>query len=420
MKRFNSIMITVVFLYIGLAAFFWMVSRQNNAKENMEYKVEIHEVMRQLGRGAEVAALTMSEYQFLQEVTFVDKNDEGKIATLYVNKNGVHTCVKPLYVGEELKGYIRFDYILVMDKQSALWMVECILFITFVLVMILLFYIRWNILKPFHEITELPYELSKGHLRMDLEESKNRFFGHFIWGLGMLRDTLSDSKAKELKLLKEKKLLLLSISHDIKIPLSAIKLYARALRENIYDSALKRQEAVEQIENHTKRIEEFVKEMVSASSEEIITIEVNNTDFYLQDFIEKLQALYMSKAEVTLTELKFGSYENKLLHGDIDRAVEVMENLLENAFKYGDGRQISIDFYEEDYCQVIRVYNTGEKVPIVEMPHLFDSFYRGSNVGDKPGNGLGLYICRQIMNKMDGEIFAERKEEGMSFGVVFR
>lgn len=51
---------------------------------------------------------------------------------------------------------------------------------------------------------------------------------------------------------------------------------------------------------------------------------------------------------------------------------------------------------------------------------LFDSFYRGSNVTDKPGNGLGLYISRQIMNKMDGEIFAERKENGMSFCMVFR
>ena len=56
----------------------------------------------------------------------------------------------------------------------------------------------------------------------------------------------------------------------------------------------------------------------------------------------------------------------------------------------------------------------------LELPHPFDSFYRGSNVTDKPGNGLGLYISRQIMNKMDGEIFAERKENGMSFCMVFR
>lgn len=420
MKKINGIILMVILIYVSLAAGFFLSGRQEMTKESMEYKVEIHDVMRQLEQGVEAAVLDMSEYQFLQEVTFLYKKDEGNIATFYVNKNGVHTSISPMYVGDELKGYVRFDYVLGNDKGSMFWIEEGLLFVIFVLVMILLVYIRFYILKPFHEISELPYELSKGHLSADLNENKNRFFGRFIWGLGMLRDTLIDSKAKELRLLKEKKLLLLSISHDIKIPLSAIKLYAKALRENIYDSAQKRQEAAEQIENHAKQIEGFVKEIVNASSEEIITIEVNNSDFYLRDFVEKLRAVYMPKADVSLTELEIGSYENKLLKGDMERALEVMENLLENAFKYGDGKRITIDFYEEDYCQVIRVFNTGETVPLMEMPHLFDSFYRGSNVGDKTGNGLGLYICRQIMHKMDGEIFAERREDGMSFGVVFR
>lgn len=420
MKRFNQIMIAVAFLYVGFAIVFFMLQRREEAKESMEYKVEIHEVMRQLEQGAEVAALVISEYQFLQEVTWIDKEDEGNVATFYVNKNGIHTSVRPLFIKGELEGYVRFDYVLGNDEESLVWVIEGVLLLIFIFVMGLLCYIRWNIIKPFHAIRELPYELSKGHLKVELEESKNRFFGHFAWGLSMLRDTLSDSKGKELALLKEKKLLLLSISHDIKIPLSAIKLYARALKENVYNSAEKRQEAAEQIENHAKQIEVFVKEIVSASSEDILTIEVQNTDFYLQDFVEKIKAMYLPKAEVTLTKLEIGSYENRLLHGDMERALEVMENLLENAMKYGDGKRITIDFYEEDYCQIVRIFNTGVTIPVIEMPHLFDSFYRGSNVGDKPGNGLGLYICRQIMNKMDGEIFAERREDGMSFGVVFR
>ena len=146
---------------------------------------------------------------------------------------------------------------------------------------------------------------------------------------------------------------------------------------------------------------------------------MENTDFYLKDFVEKIRAVYQPKAGVTLTEFEIGQYDDKLLKGDMEKAFEVMENLLENAFKYGDGKRITIDFYEEDYCQVVRVFNTGAAVPLMELPHLFDSFYRGSNVGEKPGNGLGLYISRQIMHKMDGEIFAERREDGMSFGVVF-
>ena len=413
-------MIAVALVYMSIAILLWITTQQEQKKENMQYKVEIREVMRQLEQGAEVAALDVSEYQFLKDVTFLDAEDEGNVATFYVNKNGAHSSIKPLIINNVIKGYVRFDYILEIENDDMIWLIESILFVALLLVFSLLVYIRIHILKPFYQMSEMPFELSKGHLAMDLEENKNRFFGRFLWGLAMLRDTLSDSKAKELKLLKEKKLLLLSISHDIKIPLSAIKLYAKALKEDIYDSNVTRYEAAIQIENHAKEIEEFVKEIVSASSEEIITIEVENTDFYLKAFVEKIRAVYQSKAGVTLTEFEIGQYDNKLLKGDMEKAFEVMGNLLENAFKYGDGKRITIDFYEEDYCQVVRVFNTGAAVPLMELPHLFDSFYRGSNVGEKPGNGLGLYISRQIMHKMDGEIFAERRDDGMSFGVVFR
>ena len=104
----------------------------------------------------------------------------------------------------------------------------------------------------------------------------------------------------------------------------------------------------------------------------------------------------------------------------MDLAFEVVENLMENAFKYGDGKEIRVAFGEEDYCQLIEVYNSGETVAEEEMPHLFDSFYRGTNAGEKEGNGLGLYIGRQLMRKMEGDIFAVREKEGMRICLVFR
>ena len=72
-------------------------------------------------------------------------------------------------------------------------------------VLLVLFYIRQNIIKPFSQITNLPYELSKGNLTMPLKENKNRFFGKFLWGLDMLREKLEESKQAELELKKEKK-----------------------------------------------------------------------------------------------------------------------------------------------------------------------------------------------------------------------
>lgn len=415
MKKYNDFIMAAVIAYFIFAGLIFVIVRQRDVQADMSYKVEVHEIMRKLEQGMEAAEI--------QNITFLPVNDRENLEALadfYEGVNGMHSCIKPLIIGQTLKGYVRFDYVIETQTSRVLWLVEGILLFVFGCILALLFYIQRQILQPFHRISEMPYELSRGNLQVDLEENKNRLFGRFLWGLTMLRDTLNDSKAKELRLLKEKKLLLLSISHDIKIPLSAVKLYAKALKEDIYDTNQKRREAAEKIEAHAGEIEAFVKEIVSASSEEIIAIEVENADFYLKDFVEKIREVYQPKAQVTLLELEIGEYKNKMLKGDMNRAFEVVENLMDNAFKYGDGRSIVIDFYEEDYCQIVRIFNTGAVIPLSEMPHLFDSFYRASNASDKPGNGLGLYISRQIMNKMEGEIFAERKEDGMSFGIVFR
>lgn len=59
---------------------------------------------------------------------------------------------------------------------------------------------------------------------------------------------------------------------------------------------------------------------------------------------------------------------------------------------------------------LITVENTGEVLPAEELPHLFDSFYRGSNAGSQEGSGLGLYICRKLMHKMNGDVFLKQEE----------
>lgn len=422
MKKYNGLMAASMFLYLAISAVFFFYFRDNGTGTDLSYKVEVNRIMQGLEDAGAFSEPALRDAEKVREVSFLPAEEENvqKIRLFYRNRNGMSMAVQPLFAGEQLLGYVRFDYVETAGNQRVLWFAGGILFFSWILVSALLWYIRQMILKPFHTLSEMPYELAKGHLQGELQESKNRFFGKFVWGLGMLRDTLNITKERELKLEREKKLLLLSVSHDIKIPLSAIKLYAKALREEVYATEAERLRAAVQIEKHAKEIEDFVKEIVSTASEDIIALEVEDSEFYLKDFTDKVRSYYEPKCRLVMTDFEIGKYENKLLKGDMERAFEVMENLMENAFKYGDGKEIRIDFYEEDYCQVISVYNTGTAVPEEEMPHLFDSFYRGSNAGDKSGNGLGLYINRQLMTKMEGEIFAQRAEGGMRFGMVFR
>ena len=64
--------------------------------------------------------------------------------------------------------------------------------------------------------------------------------------------------------------------------------------------------------------------------------------------------------------------------------------------------------------------NSGCTLSDNEAEHIFDSFFRGSNAANKPGSGLGLYICRQLLHKMDGEIYAEMEDGCFLVTLVLR
>ena len=95
-------------------------------------------------------------------------------------------------------------------------------------------------------------------------------------------------------------------------------------------------------------------------------------------------------------------------------------NLIENAIKYGDGKRISIDFDKIDGCMTIAVTNTGCTLEEKELTSIFDSFHRGSNAGKTQGNGLGLYICRRLMSKMGGDVYARTSDGCFTAVLVVR
>lgn len=214
--------------------------------------------------------------------------------------------------------------------------------------------------------------------------------------------------------------MLLSLSHEMKTPLYLIKLYSRALEDDLYSNQEERLYAIKQIGVKADKIESYMEEIIQSSREDILDLHVCNSEFYLSELIEQVLLIYREQCKLRHIELIVENYENKLLKGDLERSKEVLENILENAFKYGDGRFIEISFVEEDYCQLIQIYNSGMPVSDTEFNHIFESFYRGSNSKGLRGNGLGLYICRELMQKMEGVIFAQKVDEGMTFTLVFR
>lgn len=418
MKKINCLLLLFSVIYLGLfllTEFF--ISRQMKVT-GREYLVEVNQIMQGMEEQGGFFMPDLSDAEEIIKVAFLADVEKAEAKTFFRAENGLQIHIEPLFIQEKLAGFVRFDYKNVIDIKSKMRIFEWLILLAGIFAAAVLLYVKIKIIKPFSTLSQMPYELSKGRMNVEILESKDRFLGKFVWGITMLRDHLQESQMKALQLEREKKLLLLSISHDIKTPLSTIKLYAKALNEGVYDTIEKQRGAAGQIEKLSGEIENYVKTIVRSSSQEIVHVEVEISEFYLKDLVKMIEAYYRPKCELAMTEFMIGDFQDKLIKGSMDSTFEVVENVMENAFKYGDGKKIEISFYEEEYCQIIRIYNTGMQVKQEEMPHLFDSFYRGSNVGDKKGNGLGLYICREIMQKMGGDIFAGREKAGMSFHLV--
>ena len=324
------------------------------------------------------------------------------------------------YLVEEIAGKLyRIEYAEERSPRLPLY-INISLSGMMIVTMIVLAYVYQKVLTPFQNMSNLSYELAKGNLSMPVKEEKSKLFGRFLWGMDMLREKLEDNKEKELEFQKERKSLILSLSHDIKTPLSSIELYAKALSENLYGTQERKDEALQGIARNVKEIKRYVNEIVTASREDFLNLEVNMGEYYLSEVMQATESYYKDKLSVIHTEFQVDGISECLVKGDRNRMVEVLQNVMENAIKYGDGRRIRISSGEEEDCKLIQIENSGCSLKKEELPNLFDSFYRGSNSTNMKGSGLGLYICKTLMRKMDGEIFAGINEDIFCVTIVVR
>lgn len=407
MKAFNRLFFIIIVIIIALFCIANFIVFNYEKTEGKPYLVEVSRLTRKIENNT-FDENDLEKCDYVINVTQEDTN-------FYNSSND--------YVITKINGKLyRFDYKTNSDteKLDLIVKINTIVGIMALIVIGVMLYIKIKILKPFEKLRDVPYELSKGNLTVPIKETKNRFFGKFVWGVDMLRENMEDQKERELNLQKDKKMLLLLLSHDIKTPLLAIKLYSKALSKGLYTDKNKQNQITENINEKVEEIENYVTQIITASREEFLSLEVNNSEFYLSELMGKIKVYYTEKLDLLNINFIINKYNDCILNGDLERGIEVVQNIMENAIKYGDGNNIEISFSEEDGCILITVINSGCTLLDSDLTHMFESFWRGTNAQNEKRSGLGLYICRNLMHKMNGEVFAQIEDGQMYVTAVFR
>jgi PAS domain S-box-containing protein len=213
-----------------------------------------------------------------------------------------------------------------------------------------------------------------------------------------------------------------TVSHELRTPLAAI--YGAALtlrREDVPLDGDRSQELLSVVADESDRLARIVNDILWASR-------VDSGS--LQMLIERCDAEELTESVLTAARLHLPENVTLTLNApadlphvaaDPDKVRQVLTNLVDNAIKYSpDGGDVQIELDRADHRVRITVCDEGLGVPPAERARIFEKFYRldpnlTRGVG---GTGLGLYICRELVRRMDGRIWVEsRHPRGSKFAL---
>lgn len=219
---------------------------------------------------------------------------------------------------------------------------------------------------------------------------------------------LTSSKLSEQKINLEKnkiKELVSDISHQTKTPLTNIILYSQLLLEQNLDDESKY--LAYEIQNQTQKLNFLIQSLVKISRLETGTFQLTPTKNSIDILIEKSVEQLKKKAEKKNIKIIYEKTDIEAIF-DMKWTVEALCNILDNAVKYSNENSvINISAKKYEMFTDIIVEDNGIGIGENEIEKIFGRFYRGTNVVEDEGTGIGLYLAREIIEKQNGYIYAE-------------
>ncbi len=215
----------------------------------------------------------------------------------------------------------------------------------------------------------------------------------------------------------EIKSLISDIAHQLKTPLTNMKIYSEFLQdENLLEED--RIEFNKVIMLSLDKLCFLVESMIKMSRLESSIINLHKRPSEINESILSAITQLYKKAQLKNIKIEFSPKENIKLNYDEKWTTEAIFNIIENAIKYSHkDSTIFINVEKYEIFTRIDIKDEGIGISEEEIPKIFRRFYRGSNVLNEEGIGIGLYLSREIVTKQGGYIKVKSYKNGSIFSI---
>ena len=218
------------------------------------------------------------------------------------------------------------------------------------------------------------------------------------------------------KAIKNQKIFVANISHDLKTPITIIRANA-----DLIENEVKNKKSIKYIQQETEKLNHLVNEMLTLTRIDNTISKENFKSFNFGDSLFDVVLPFESIAYEKGIRFNINIDEVTDYFGDESNIQKLAEILIDNAMSYtAKGGIVDVDAYENSKVVTLSVTNTGEPISDEKKVEIFDRFYRESKSRESTGNhyGLGLSIANTIVKKHNGKISIESKNGKNTFTVT--
>ena len=210
-----------------------------------------------------------------------------------------------------------------------------------------------------------------------------------------------------------------NLSHELRTPVSVIRANSETLLDGALENKKDAKSFAKAILHNSERLSSMVSDLIDLSRIEYGDLKLNvqkiDLDHFINEFISSMKSLTKKKD----IEIIYEPSKNNRVKADLQALERIMNNLIDNAFKYSEkGSSITISTEQSANQLKVMIADTGSGVSDEDKVYIFDRFYRtaSARASDNKGSGLGLAIVKNLANSLDGEVGIEsRKPNGSIF-----